>query len=116
MKEDGCRPVRTRRDDGARPAGRRGSATAVLGSSPQTPSTKTNFNGGVGWGHSMVAAAFDGSGDGHSEAVLRRQGQRVADADSRCNNQIKTMAAAAGGGNGGHTCVVAVIDDGGNRR
>jgi hypothetical protein len=28
------------------------------------PSTKTAFNGGIGWGHSMVAAALDGGGDG----------------------------------------------------
>jgi hypothetical protein len=47
------------------------------------------------------------------EAVSRWQGQREADANSRCNNQIKTAAAVvAVGGNGGHICVMAAIDDG----
>ncbi len=64
MKEDGCCPVMTRIDDGAPLAGRRGSATAVLGSSPQMPSTETTFDGGIGWVHLMVAAALDGGGDG----------------------------------------------------
>ncbi len=76
-----------RSNDGAPPAGRRVSATAVLGSSPGTPFTKTIFDGGVGWGRLMVATVLDGSSD---EAVLRQQGQREADADSRCNDQIKT--------------------------
>ncbi len=51
------------------------------------------------------------------KAVLRRQGQREADADSRCNNQIKTTAVAAvaaAGGNGRHVLAMAAIDNGGN--
>ncbi len=52
----------------------------------------------------------------NNEAVLRWQGQREADTDSRCNNQIKTTAAVAGaaGGDGGCIRVMAVIEDGGN--
>ncbi len=51
----------------------------------------------------------------NNKAVLRQQGQREANADSRCNNQIETMAVAtAAGGNGGHIRVMAAIDDGGN--
>jgi hypothetical protein len=64
MKEDGRHPVMMPSNDGAPPARRRGSATAVLGSSPQMPSTKTAFTAGVGWVHLMVAVALDGSGDG----------------------------------------------------
>jgi hypothetical protein len=64
IKEDGCHPVTMRYNDGAPPAGRRGSATAVLGSSPHTPYMETAFDGGVGWGHSMAAAVLDGGGDG----------------------------------------------------
>ncbi len=64
MKEDGHRPVMTRSDDGAPLAGRRGSATAVLGSSPWMPSTKTTLDSGVGWVRSMVVAVLDGDGDG----------------------------------------------------
>ncbi len=64
MKEDGSCPVMARRNDGAPPAGRRGSATAVLGSSPQTPSTKTAFDSSIEWGCSMVVAALNGGGDG----------------------------------------------------
>ncbi len=56
-----------------------------------------------------MAAVID-----NNEAVLRRQGQREVDTDSRCNNQIETMAAAAAGGNGGHIHVMAAIDDGGD--
>jgi hypothetical protein len=54
----------------------------------------------------------------NNKAVSRWQGQREADAVSRCNNQIKTTAAAAAvaGGNGGHTRVMAARDDGGNGR
>ena len=50
----------------------------------------------------------------NDKAVLRCQGQREADTDSRCNNQIETMAAVVAGGNGGHIGVMAVIEDGGN--
>ncbi len=57
-----------------------------------------------------MAAVMD-----NNKAVLRQQGQKEADADSRRNNQIKTMAAAAAaGGNGGRIGVTATIDDGGN--
>jgi hypothetical protein len=59
-----------------------------------------------------MAAVID-----NNEAVLRQQGQREVDADSRCNNQIKTMAAAVAataGGDGGRIRVMAAIDDGGN--
>ncbi len=63
MKKDSRCPVTIRSDDGAPPAGRRGSATAILGSSPQTLSTKTAFDGGIGWVRSMVAAALDGGND-----------------------------------------------------
>ncbi len=63
MKEDGRRPVMMRHNDGTPLAERRGSATAVLRSSSWTPSTKTAFDSGVGWGCSMVAAALDGGGD-----------------------------------------------------
>jgi hypothetical protein len=51
----------------------------------------------------------------NDEAVLRRQGQREVDANSRRNNQIKTMvAAAAAVGDGGRIHVMAAIDDGSN--
>ncbi len=56
-----------------------------------------------------MAAVLD-----NNKAVSRRQGQREADADSRCNNQIETMAAAAvAGGNGGRIRVMAAIGNGG---
>ncbi len=78
MKEDGRRPVRTRSNDGTHLVGRRGSATAVLGSSPRTPSTKTTFDGRVGWVHSMMAVALDGGSDGqqrgHVEAAGAKRG------------------------------------------
>ncbi len=49
------------------------------------------------------------------KAVSRRQGQREADADSRCNNQIETTAVAAeAGGNGGHIRAMVAIDNNGN--
>ncbi len=49
----------------------------------------------------------------NNKAMLRRQGQREVDADSRCNNQIKTtVAVAAAGGNGGCIRVMAAIDNG----
>jgi hypothetical protein len=50
----------------------------------------------------------------NDKAVLRRQGQQEADADSRCNSQIKTTAAMAAGGNGGRIPIMALIDNGGN--
>ncbi len=51
----------------------------------------------------------------NNKSVLRWQGQREADADSRCNNQIITMAAAAmAGGNGGRIQVMAEIYNGSN--
>ncbi len=57
-----------------------------------------------------MAAVMD-----NDEAVSRRWGQKEAEEDSRCNNQIKTTAAAAvAGGNGGRICVMAAIDDGCN--
>jgi hypothetical protein len=64
MKEDGCRSMTTRSNDGAPLAGRRGNATAVLGRSPRMPSTKTTFDSGVGWVRLMVVAALDGGGYG----------------------------------------------------
>ncbi len=58
----------------------------------------------------MMAAVMD-----NNEAVSRRLGQREADADSRHNNQIKTMAAAvAVGGDGGHIRVMTAMDNGSN--
>jgi hypothetical protein len=49
------------------------------------------------------------------KAMLRQQGQREADTDSRGNNQIKlTVAAAAVGGDGRHISVMAGIDNGGD--
>ncbi len=48
----------------------------------------------------------------NNKAVSRWQGQKEAADDSRCNNQIETMAAA--GGNGGHVCVMDIIDNGSN--
>jgi hypothetical protein len=59
-----------------------------------------------------MAAVMD-----NNKAMLRQQGQREADAESRCNNQIETTAAAvaaAAGGNSGRICVMAAIDDGGD--
>jgi hypothetical protein len=76
MKEDGCRPVTMCSDDGAPLAGRRGSATAVLGCSPRTPSTKTTFDGGVGWVRLMVAAALDGSSDGQRQGHVEVAGAK----------------------------------------
>jgi hypothetical protein len=52
-----------------------------------------------------MAAVMD-----NNKAMLRQQGQREADADSKRNNQIETTAAGASG-NGGHVRVMAVIDD-----
>jgi hypothetical protein len=53
----------------------------------------------------------------NNEAVLRWQGQREVDTDSRCNNQIETtVAVASTGGNCGCIRVMAAIDDGGNGR
>ncbi len=76
MKEDSCRLVMTCGNDGAPPAGRRGSTIAVLGSSPRTPSTKTAFNGGVGWVCSMVVAALDGGGDGQQQGRVEAAGAK----------------------------------------
>jgi hypothetical protein len=53
----------------------------------------------------------------NDEAVSRQQGQREADTDSRCNNQIETTAAAvAVGGKGGSIGVMTAIEDGSNGR
>ncbi len=102
MKEDGHHPVMMCSNDGAPLAGRRGKATAVLGSSPWMPSTKTIFNGSVGWVRLMVAAALNGGSDGQQRGRVEVEGAKEAAADSRRNNQIKTMVeAAAAGGNGG---------------
>jgi hypothetical protein len=50
----------------------------------------------------------------NDKAMSRQQGQGEVDADSRCNNQIKTTAVvvAAAGGNGGRIHVMSGIDDG----
>ncbi len=51
----------------------------------------------------------------NDKAVSRRQGQKEAADDSRCNNQIETtLAAAAAGGDGGPICAMATIDNGSN--
>ncbi len=76
MKEDGRRPVTMRSDDGAPLVGRRGSATAVLGSIPRMPSTKTTFDGGVGWVRLMVAAALDGGDDGQRRGRVEAAGAK----------------------------------------
>jgi hypothetical protein len=76
MKEDGRRSVMTHSDDGAPLAGRRGSATAVLGSSPRMPSAKTTFNGGVGWVRLIVAAMLDGGGDGQQRGRVKATGAK----------------------------------------
>ncbi len=53
----------------------------------------------------------------NDKAMLRRQGQKEAAADSRRNNQIETTAVAvAAGGDGGRICVMATIDNGSNGR
>jgi hypothetical protein len=111
MKEEGRHPVTMHRDDGAPPAGRIGSATAVLGSSPQTPSMWTTFNGSIGLGHLMVVAALNGSGDGQGrgrvEAAGAKRGRRRQ--QTQQSNQDN-----GGNGGGGHICVMAAIDNGGD--
>ncbi len=69
------------------------------------------LGGGVQWWlRRSMAAVMD-----NDMAVLRPQGQRKVDADSRCNNQIKTtIMATAAGGNSGHIHVMAGIDNGSN--
>ncbi len=96
MKEDGCHPVTTHSDDGAPLAGRRGSATAVLGSSLRTPSTKTTFNGGVGWVCSMVAAALDSGGDGQQQGHVEVAGAKRGG----CRQQTQQLNRDNAGGGG----------------
>jgi hypothetical protein len=115
MKEDGCRPVMTRSNDGTPLGGGEGVQLLSLGVAPGRHLWRPILMAALGgciwwWRRRLMASVME-----NDEAMLRRQRQREAGTDSRHNNQIKTtVAAAAAGGGGGRTHVMAAIDDGGN--
>jgi hypothetical protein len=97
MKEDGHRPVMMHCDDGAPLVGRRGSATAALGSSPRMPSTKTTFNSGIGWGHLMVAVALDGGSDGQKRGHVKAAGVKRGGRRQQMQQSNQDNSSGSGG-------------------